>query len=386
MTHNNSGGKMNEIHLSEKDIKPKKLKERIKAFFANPKKRLIFIIIASIVLIGSAAAGFYFYTRILKNAVKTDTSSKSETPATTAKYQAVLDGVMTTDNDAANKHPLGIIVENHPDARPQSGLDKASIVYEAIAEGGITRFLALYGTNEAEKVGPVRSARTYFVDWAEGFNAYLAHVGGNMDALEKIVADRVLSLDQFRYSSPYHREYSTGLASEHTMYTSTILLRQQAETNKYSSANNFNVLKFKDDADNATLPNSQIITVNFSSAEYQVVFNYNKETNSYDRSLAGKPHIDAITKKQLSPKNVIVMTETMTPTITRINEPGYIMKTIGSGKAKIFFDGVEADGSWKKDASGNRDMFFDTNGAEITFDRGQFWICVIPPTGSITVQ
>jgi hypothetical protein len=207
-----------------------------------------------------------------------------------------------------------------------------------------------------------------------------------MDALDKIIADRVADLDQFKYSSPYHREYVTGLATEHTMYTSTAKLREQASTNKYPTDNNFNVLKFKDDADKTALPSSQTITVNFSSAEYKVVFQYNKDTNSYDRSQAGQPHVDAITKKQLSPKNVIVMSETMTPTITKINEPGYIMKTVGSGKAKIFFDGTEIDGTWKKDASGNRDMFYDANGAEITFDRGQFWICVIPPTSSVTVQ
>jgi hypothetical protein len=367
--------------------KIEKTKKRIKDFFANPKKRLIFIISVGIVIIVLVGVGLYFLSHDKTIATKSE-DKKEEDVISEVLYPAVLDGVMT-DQASANRHPLAILIENHPDSRPQAGLDKASIVYEAIAEGGITRFLAIFGTYEAEKVGPVRSARTYFVDWAHGYDAYLAHVGGNMDALEKIPRDKILDLDQFRYSSPYWREKNANVATEHTMFTSTTKLREQATKNKYSTANNFNVMKFKEepvDAEKASAPEKQKISVVFSSAQYNVDFDYDKTTNSYKRSLAGSSHIDRVSKNQLNPKNIIVMTVNRKPTITKINESGWEMTTIGTGNAQIFIDGKIIKGTWKKTSAADRELFYDEAGNEIVFNRGQFWICVIPPDGSVSVQ
>lgn len=362
------------------------LKKRIKRFFANPKKRLIFIISAvAVIILALIGLGLYFLRHENKNETPSNNDSATEEVAPPVLYPAVLDGIMT-DQASATRHPLGIMVENHPDARPQSGLDKASIVYEAIAEGGITRFLALYGTYEAEKVGPVRSARTYYVDWAEGYSAYLAHVGGNIDALDKIAAEHVLDLDQFRYSSPYWREKNGNVSSEHTMFTSTTKLRGQATSNKYETANNFSVYKFKDDPAEIDRPESQKVSVNFSTSTYNVVFQYDKATNSYKRFMAGTAHNDRVTGNQLNPKNIVAMTVARKATVTRINEAGYTMTTVGSGAAKFYIDGKETVGTWKKESKDAREIFYDATGAEIVFDRGQLWISVIPPDGSVTAE
>ncbi len=352
--------------------------QKIKA----PRGRLItLIVIFGILLVG---LGAYAFVATGKKTTSTGATIKGQE----TKVAAPLDGVMGS-TDVAKRHPLAIVVENHPDARPQTGLDKASIVYEAIAEGGITRFMAIYGTSEADKVGPVRSARTFFVDWVLGYNAWLGHVGGNMDALDQIKADKVLDLDQFAYSGPYWREPKKGLATEHTMYTTSGKLRDQAAKNKYSADNSFKVYKFKDDPAGAAkeaLPDAQKVAVNFSTATYNVVYDYDKTTNSYKRSMAGKPHNDQVTGAQLNPKNVIVMTVARKSTVTRINENGYTMTTIGSGAAKIFLDGKTITGTWKKESKTSREVFLDEAGQEIIFNRGQFWIAVIPPEGSVTAQ
>jgi hypothetical protein len=243
--------------------------------------------------------------------------------------------------------------------------------------------MALYGTYESEKVGPVRSIRTFFVDWAHGFLAYLAHVGGNIDALDQIAAEKSLDLDQFKYSAPYWRERSTGLASEHTMYTSTLKLRDQATTNKYSAANNFNIYRFKEEPteeEKLGFVEKQDVTINFSNnAKYEVVFKYDKATNSYKRYLAGVADIDNLTKTQITAKNIIVMSVKRKAVTTRINESGWEMTTVGTGTAKIYLDGKAINGTWRKDSKEARELFFDENGAEIVFNRGQFWICVVPP-------
>lgn len=382
---------MSEINLEQKNRTKTKIKvwKRMKAFFANPKKRLIFVISVCVLIILLFVLGVLLLTRKEKPAQtdQTTTEQVADVIDESKAYQAVLDGVMT-DKASAEKHPVAIMVENHPDSRPQSGLDQASLIYEAIAEGGITRFLAVYGENEAEKVGPVRSARTYYVDWAHGLDAFFAHVGGNYDALEKIPQDKIYDLDQFRYSSPYWREKSARLSLEHTMYTSTIKLREQAQKNNYPTANNFNTYKYKDDPKKEDLisPTSSTINVNFSSSEYNVSFKYDSETNSYIRSIAGKEHKDKVTNKTLNPKNIVVMTVKRSPTITKINEPGYNMTTIGTGDAKIFLDGKEINGTWKKSSAGDREIFYDEKGQEVVLNRGQLWICVVPPESTVTTK
>lgn len=378
----------------------RRLGERISAFFSNPKKRLWFIIISGLVLISAVGAGLYFMNRPEQAPAPSKPTSNKEKSAPETKYYGLLDG-LETDQVSSVKHPLGIMVENHIAARPQAGLDKASIIYEAIAEGGITRFLALFGTHEADKVGPVRSARTYYVDWALGYNAWFSHVGGNFDALDQIKADKVLDLDQFRYPSSYWREAKLGVSSEHTMFTSTIKLREQANKLNYSSANNFRAYKFKEIASPAsnqsttgpTAPSAPAtsaiankVNVNFSSANYNVVFQYDAVNNRYKRMLSGKVQTDRTDGAEIAPTNLIVMTVKRSPTVTKINEPGWNMSTIGEGVAKIFIGGHETNARWVKNSKTEREVFYDSNNAEITFDRGQFWICVIPPDSSVTFE
>ena len=371
---------------SKPEVKPKKtkkpLKERISEFFKNPKKRLIFEICLGSVLIIIFGVGLYLMTRTGTSTSTTETKKEvAVAPAPT--YPSVLDGVLVTDQAAANKHPLAITVENDPAARPQSGLDKASIIYETVYDpAATTRFLAVFGENEADKVGPVRSARTFFVDWAHGYDAFLGHWGGNADALDQIRKEKTYDLDEFGYTNLYWREGSGS--TEHTGYTSTVKLREQAAKNNYSTANNFTEYKFKDDA--TVLPESQKITIDYSSAQYKVDFTYDKASNSYKRSIAGAAHKDAITKEQLSPKNIVIMTVARKQTTTRINESGYTMTTVGTGKARIFMDGKEISGTWKKSAADEREIFYDDAGNEIVFNRGQLWIGIVADNKVVTVQ
>lgn len=371
----------------EKESQPKmktpdnrKFKQKISDFFKNPKKRLIFEIVLGVILIAVFGIGIYSMTKDTAPSAKTE--KKKEAKIDETKYSAILDGMMT-DKAASERHPLAIVVENDTAARPQSGLDKASIVYETVYDpAATTRFLAIFGTEEAEKVGPIRSARTFFVDWAHGYDAYLAHWGGNADALDQIRAEKTYDLDEFAYPGPFWRE--SGKSLEHTGYTSTIKLRQQASDNKYPTANNFSVYKFKEDP--ADLPAAQTISVNYSNASYKVDFVYDKTTNSYKRDLAGKAHEDAVTKNQLKPKNIVIMTVARKQTTTRINEAGYSMTTTGSGKAKIFLDGKQIDGTWKKESASDREIFYDQTGAEVVFNRGQMWICVVADEKVVTIK
>lgn len=350
-------------------MQPKNQKKKIK-----PWAIILTAFLALVLGFGGFIIYKYYYA---KDKV---TASKQAKPKTSDLIANLLDGTKV-DPDRAYRHPLAIMVENHPDARPQVGLDKASIVYEAITEGGITRFMAVYGPNDAAKVGPVRSARTYYIDWLSEFNAFYAHVGGNLDALDKINTDNILDLNQFSLGDKaYWREPEAGKAIEHTMFTSTSKLYDYAFNEKHwPTTSNFTSLKFKAPLELSLRDPGQKVQINFSSAEYNVTWTYNPVTNTYLRAMAGQPHKDRDTGKQLSATNVIVQQMKRWEAPTAINENGWAMQTIGSDKAKIFSQGKEIEGTWKKVDRTSRTLFYDNQGNEITFTPGQFWIEIVPP-------
>ena len=141
-----------------------------------------------------------------------------------------LDGE-TVPAGTALRRPIAVMIDNHPEARPQWGLSSASRVYEAITEGGITRYLAVYGPKDADRIGPVRSARTQFLHYALELNASIAHVGGNEDALALIDQLHLDDLNEFRYPEGYRRIFRSGIAFEHTVFTSTEALRALVDRN-----------------------------------------------------------------------------------------------------------------------------------------------------------
>jgi len=121
------------------------------------------------------------------------------------KYYSPLTGEQVADEAATKQVVTAIMIENSPDARPQSGIKDAGVVYEAIAEGGITRFLTLHQQDKPQLVGPVRSLRIYFLDWLAPYNASVAHVGGSADALAEVRNGSYRDIDQFFNADSYWR-------------------------------------------------------------------------------------------------------------------------------------------------------------------------------------
>lgn len=327
----------------------------------------------------------YSSNGLLKNSP--DSTPQKEVP----KVESKLDGTLVAP-ELANRHPLGVMIENHPDARPQSGLSKASVVYEAIAEGGITRFLAIFGPQDS-KVGPIRSARTYYADWCEEFDCFYAHVGGNADALyEKIPQDKIKDVDEFANGNSYHREPKIGLALEHTMYATTKDLFTLATTKKWSETlrETYSIYSFINEppkgasAPPTPAPTPQSITIDYSTPQFLVKYEYDATKNQYLRFMAGTAQIDATTKEQIAVKNVIIQYIDRSPVVTSINEQGWSMPTVGSGKAAIYQGGQKILGTWKKTSSTSRTQFFDANGKLISLYRGATWIHAVNPGSTVS--
>lgn len=318
------------------------------------------------------------------------TSSPTPTPTPVPVTQASnLDGLVVA-TELALRHPLAIMIENTPGVRPQAGLSDASLVYEAITEGGITRFMAVYGHTLPEKAGPVRSARPVFIDFAEEFqpnSAYYAHVGGSEEALGKIKGDGVYDLNQFAIGNKaFQRFPKAGVATEHTMFTFPNKLYEVAKSLGYKTESSFRTWKFKDDADATTRPETQTITVPFSSAAYDVKYVYDKASNTYKRYIAGAAHTDANNNKHISPKNVIVQ-YVKYETAANSKKGHQNVKVIGEGTAKIFRDGKVVEAKWKKPSSPGRTIYTEAaTGDEIPFVRGQTFIELVKTDANVTVQ
>jgi DUF3048 family protein len=358
------------------------------------KKRLWLIVGGAVAVILIIGGGIYAATRTpsVTPDIVVSTPPPTPTPSPTPPIEqaSALDGVIVP-YALSLRHPLAIMIENAPDARPQAGLTEASIIYEAIAEGGITRFMAIYGHSIPEKVGPVRSARPYYVQWAQEYNrdhsAYYTHVGGSPDALNMIKSDGIYDLNQFSIGTrAFQRIPKAGVATEHTMYTYPNKLYDVAKSLGYAETINpsFRPWQFKDDVDITNRPDAQTITIPFSSPTYSVKYVYDKASNTYKRYLANIEHKDANNSRQLAPKNIVVEFVSYS---TVDGKGRQRVGMIGEGTGKAFFDGKVIDIKWKKEHAPERTIYSDAaTGAEIQFNRGQFFI-EAPKLGStVTVQ
>jgi hypothetical protein len=305
------------------------------------------------------------------------TTAPVATPTPTpSEVSAFLDGVLVPNGQEALR-PLAVMIENTRDARMQSGLSSASVVYEALVEGGITRFMAVFRDAAAAniQVGPVRSARIYYVDYATELGAFYAHVGGNDQALAQIRATGVLDLDQFSVGAAAYKRIPKGnVALEHTMFGYTADLWKWASQHQgYSTQATFTPWKFTDDALAVNRSASQTVAINFSSPDFNVKWTYNPASNEYLRDEGGVAHIDANTGKQIATKNIILQTVTKGDLESTAHGVALRLGTTGTGKATIIHNGVTEDATWKKEGTG-RTQFFHADGTEIQFVRGSSWI------------
>jgi hypothetical protein len=267
------------------------------------------------------------------------------------------------------------MIENSPEARPQSGLKNSGIVFEAIAEGGITRFLVLYQSEKPQLIGPVRSVRIYYIDWLAAFDASVAHVGGSAAALAEVRNGNYYDLDQFFNSGTYWR--STDRYAPHNVYTNFANLDALNAAKGHTSSTFTGFPRV--DGKSSTTPNATNISVTVSSELFNSTYAYNAKTNSYDRSQAGAPHLDR-EDGQISPSVVIAMHVDEKPIM---EDDGYHedITAIGSGNATIFQNGTAINAIWTKTSKTDQIKFTDAAGTEIPLIKGQTWIVAVPNNG-----
>lgn len=338
------------------------------------------------------------------NKAKTGQNSPAETAAKTVP--SPLNGVLYTPEQAADwqaRRPMAVMVNNHVLARPQTGLSQADIIYEAVAEGGITRLLAVFQSKIPEKVGPVRSARKYYVDFAKENDAWYAHWGGASTNNEANVYDYmrgiyVNSVDaMWAGADAFWRDFSRDVPTEHTGFTSIPKLYDTAYARYPDQVKSWRggvvSWAFKDETVQADRPSSQSVSFNFwDLPDFVVKWDYDPSTNSYKRSQGGKPFVDTDSGETLAAKNVVILF--MEERSLNDGHGHLIYKTTGQGAGKAFVDGVQTSIKWVRPSVNERTRFLVSNGltvknaaeTDLQLNRGQIWIEILSIGSALTVN
>jgi hypothetical protein len=277
----------------------------------------------------------------------------------------------------AASHPIAVMIDDLSPARPQSGLSSASIVFQAPAEGGIPRYMAIFADSVPKDVGPVRSSRYYFIAWASEYKAMYVHAGGSPQALSTLRSQGsgqlVYNADEFRYG-PYFRR--TNRPAPHNLYTTGAQLRHLAGILRATAAPK-PIWTFNQPSTLSVRPVGG--TISFAYPQNSIRYAYDRTTNTYLRtvSVEGAQH-DAVNKVRIAPTNVIVMWMKFGP----LND-GEAFKhrleatIIGSGPAWIATNGHTTKGTWRKKTTSGPTLFYDSKGHLVSLTVGQTFVNVI---------
>lgn len=367
------------MHNQEKQPNPKK-KISFKFKVPTPKTKRQWVIagfVIAFILTGTVLAVYRTIFHKKETPVVQQQEPEPEPLPEPEPIYSIVSGRELTDKTINNRPIYAVQIENSPEARPQSGLKDADIISEAIAEGGITRFNAIFHDNIPANLGPVRSLRPYFIDWFLPYDAAIVHAGGSAEALQDV---RNLGLKDMDSVSSIMRRISQRY-SPHNYYTTGQQVLDLAMSRGYTPNVSSPLPRKKPEP--AETPTAGTINLRISSTLYNVSYTWDKATNTYLRSQGGSKHIDAETGEQLAPNVVIV------PVMGRRIHPDRVHNqydTVGSGTVYVFQDGTVIEGTWSKSSRSAQWELKDSTGNPIKLNPGQTWFTMIESADRVSFQ
>ena len=342
-------------------------------------KNILFLIIVLVVL--TLLGGGLYY--ILSPEDDKPSIIKKSTTTTTTKVVKIV-------NEKTESRPFAVMINNAPAARPvQSGLQDAYIVYEIIVEGGITRYMALFLDQNTARIGSIRSARHYFLDYALENDAIYVHCGYSPQAradFSKLGVDRI----EAGTSSNSWRDKelrSQGYAYEHTLFTSIEKLNNNVGK-KRTKRNNDLLLNYTvDEVDLSKMENAKPaneVLIKYSNVN-KTGYTYDAENKVYKRTVNGKEHVDYVTKNQYTVKNIITY-QVKNTTIEGGGKGRQTIDNIGSGTGYYITDGYAVPITWTKPSRKSQTVYKYTNGEEIKFNDGNTFIQIQPTNQELTIN
>ena len=307
------------------------------------------ILLLSLLLIGCSSG-----TKIKTNNDNTSTQTKYYSPFRNEEV----------NKDTFDHIPFMVMVENSTDARPQSGLSHADIIYETLAEGGIPRFIALFQQSYPEMIGPVRSVRPYFIDIAEMYNVPFAHCGGSEEALTEISnSTSLMSINEISNGNYFWR--NKDRVAPHNLYTSSTNIINYIDSKLWSVSYN-NPLTF----DNNYFKSSEISSVNNIKILINKYYNtsYEFKNNLFTKYMDGVETIDINNNEPLTFSNIVIQKTniTLSSDNTHLNIP-----LTGSGEGYVISQGKYLPVTWSNEESNNKTILKDKEGNIVPLSSGK---------------
>ena len=309
----------------------------------------------------------------------------TEPPATPVATPMLVPAPMTgllISPDAAERHPIAVMIDDLSPARPQSGFNSASIVWHAPAEGGIPRYMLIFQDDVPHGVGPVRSSREYYIEWAAEWRAMYVHAGGSPQALQTLAAKGhgqwVYNADEFRWGGGRYLWRTTDRTAPHNVYTDGAHLRALAKRLGATDAPLEPAWTFAPDANRDLRPRGGTIRVDYPTES--ITYRYDATTNTYVRYINGSknPQVDRGDGKVVAPKNVVILRMAFGP----LND-GHPSKhrleanDVGKGVAFIATNGHTVKGQWRKASPTAPTLLYGPDGQLITLTAGQTFVQVL---------
>jgi len=299
--------------------------------------------------------------------------------------QAPLSGLWVPE-ELTIKRPVAVMIDNHYKARPQSGLSEAEIVYEILAEGRITRYMAVFQVNEPEKLGPVRSARSYYIDKALEYDPLYVHVGGSPQAFDDVVRLQMADMDGLASGAFWRTKHKK---MPHNAYTNIENLRAEADRRGYKTLVNIDTWQFnEEDQELVGTPGPHLKFVykapsGSDSTGYYSEFKYDEDAKVYYRYVNSTPHKDETSDIHLSAKNIFVQ---VAPHRIIDNEGRRDIDVVGSGRGYYLTNGNYIPVTWSKEGRRGLTRLYDVEGNEVIFNPGVTWVQVVSSDMNIGIE
>lgn len=335
-------------------------------------KKRIWLILILILLVLIGFGGFYLFNNF-------DEVKEKVTEEPIKKLKIV-------DEDSKTR-PIAVMINNNHVAWPHAGLNDAYLAYEILAEGGITRIMALFKDKDTEKIGSVRSARPYYLDYALENDAIYVHYGWSDKAKSDISSLGVDNINGLTASSVFWRDSSLNKATEHTVFTSMKKINEYCKENGYDR-----------DTDKDLLLNYSVDEIDLSKREDAIKadtvfmkysyytttsYEYDSEKKVYKRYMSDTPHVDAVTGEQYTFKNIII---TPIETHTYDSYGRLELDNIGSGEGYFITLGYAIPITWSKDSRSSQTVYKNMDGEEIKVNDGSTFIQITPPSEDIKIE
>ena len=346
----------------------------------HKSKKVVIIIAILILILGIAAGCFYYFCIYNQNKenplvdLGTTEGLKEEEPE---QPKSIFEG---------NDRPIAVMIDNHEGAWPQVGLNSAYSVYEIIVEGGETRLMALFKGVDLKEIGPVRSARHYFLDYALENDAIYVHYGWSPKAQSDISSLKVNNINGISESTESFWR-TKKKSAPHNVLTSTKAILEIAKSKKYDTTSDkksvlnytFDEVNLEDgiDANNVTIPYSDLHTVNYK---------YDAETKRYTRYARGQKQTDMETKEAITTKNIIITFEKNSPLKDTENKDRQDLADVGTNVGYYITNGKAIKIKCIKNSRTSQTIYKDLQGNEIKVNDGNTFFNICPIDSNVTFE